>query len=146
MIDPATGDWSSNYPASQTEKLERLHQAAAFIAKIPKGKFRMRHWWLKDGRAFDDDRNVMYRVTRGACGCAAGHLAQQGLFNLTPDNLWKGVRNRKEVFSTLGDTFGIGSNLAQFIFDNYSYRWEATPAQVAARIRFVISEIEAEPA
>lgn len=129
-----------------------LLEAAEFVESIPNERFNMDHWWLEDGQAFDDDRNEMYRVADGPCGCAIGNMIQEGLFGLTGDVLAtppeeRALRrlpyqDRQATFARIGDIFGIPYQMAEFMFDQYAYpRASAiTQAQVARRIRFIASE------
>ena len=118
----------------------QLFEAATFIESIPADEFNMHHWWLTDGMAFDDDRNRVYRVADGQCGCAVGHMIQKGLFGLTDEHTKYRGAGRQAAFVKIGDVFGVNYKLAEFMFDAYSYAGEITRERVAARCRFVASE------
>jgi hypothetical protein len=143
----------SGWPLSAKDKAARLRSAAEFVEAIPLKQFNIEHWWLKDGMAFDDDRNRMYRVSDAPCGCAIGHMIQRGRFGMTEKTLeMKSEFNllpselREQVFVRIGDAFGVPFQLAEFMFDSYTYpayvRNSIKPAHVAKRIRFVADEIE----
>jgi hypothetical protein len=120
-------------------KHRSLLDAAKFVESIPIEQFNMDHWWLESGMAFDEDRNRIYRVANGPCGCPIGHMVQKGLFGLKKEDL---ENERQRIFVIIGDAFGIGYKKAEFMFDQYAYTpGPRTREAVAKRIRFIAEEL-----
>lgn len=125
----------------------RLLDVADFIESLPPEQFNMNHWWLDDGIAFDDERNKMYRVSDGPCGCAVGNMAAIGLFGITKD-IWESPNfdtiyscvSRGYIFCQVGKVFAINPIEAAFIFDQYAYTGNPTRCMVADRCRIVAGE------
>jgi hypothetical protein len=116
---------------------------------VPDEQFNMGLWWLADGMAFDDDRNRMYKVADGPCGCVVGHMIQKGL-------LPGGVLGETGRFPGVDDAFRridvemkiFNTQVTRFLFDQYAYPSRVyggaiSKEQVLGRIEFVISELEA---
>lgn len=147
---------SSGWTMTPKHRATYLRECAALIEAVPEEQFDLNYWWLPDGMAFDDDRNLMYRVSKGQCGCAIGHLTQlsriPGLrFNGSHPvdiAMGGGYSGRQRMFIIAGDAFGIPYQLAEFLFDQYSYsNGQRTGAKaiaaVAKRMRFVADELDA---
>lgn len=135
------------------ERAARLRECAAVIATIPPEEFNLCHWWLPEGMAFDDDRNRMYRVADGPCGCPVGHLVRNGrIHGLRFDSLSRledqqvvppSPAARERIFVLVGSEFGLSYEIAQFMFDQYSYNGRDTSAAaVIRRMEFICGEIE----
>ena len=117
---------------------ENLLAAIEMLKSVPDEQFNMEHWWLKDGMAFDEERNRIYKVADGPCGCAVGHLIQRGL--LAGDV----IKDRDRAFWQISDALGIyNDTIAEFLFDQYTYPRgkRITKEDVIRRIEFVISEM-----
>jgi hypothetical protein len=118
------------------------------LREVPDEQFNMNHWWLKDGMAFDDERNRMYKVADGPCGCAVGHMIQRGLLDesvLNPAGLFKlEYEHRESIWGAISKGLGLHKPLlAEFMFCQYQYhKHPITKADVIRRIEFVISELE----
>lgn len=132
------------------DRVAKLRAAADFVDTIDPETFWMNHWWAKDGMAFDDWRNRMYRIAPRGCGCAIGHMIQAKRFGLRDvdllvrgDNMMTPRNDRQAIFVRIGDAFGVPFGLAEFMFDQYAYvTREVRPADVSRRIRFVADELE----
>ncbi len=125
-----------------TNKL--LLEAADFVESIPDNEFNMGHWWLEDGIAYDDMRNKMYKAHDGKCGCAIGHMGQNNKFGITTSTY---AATQDIVFPRIGDKFGIPSDVAQFIFDQYSYPTGSligakAKKVCASRLRYLATEYQ----
>lgn len=114
-----------------------LFDAANFIDSIPVEQFNIEYFWLKDGMAFDDDRNTSYEVAKHSVGCAIGHMVNAGFGGLKKELL---DCDRDVVYMTVANLFGIPVSLAKFIFSKYSYMSKATKEMVSARVRFIANE------
>lgn len=133
---------------------ENLLAAIATLETVPDEQFNMAHWWLEDGRAFDDDRNVMYKVADGPCGCAVGHLIQRGLLSgevLKPEEVPSGAlpyEYRDRIFVQITAALEIWNyKVAEFLFDHYSYSpiiGKITRQHVIRRMHYIISEMASE--
>jgi hypothetical protein len=139
-----------NWHLSNKEKAALLRERADFVEAIPEAEFNLDHWWLPDGRAFDDDRNRMYQVASGKCGCAVGHMMIAGLIDGLSMSVNKQLLDhgeatitRDRIFVLVGDTFGVSYKLAEFMFDGYCYFSDKSRAAVARRMRYIASELEA---
>jgi len=138
----------------RAEMKENLLSAAEALRTVPDEQFNMNHWWLEDGMAFDDDRNVMYKVADGPCGCAVGHLIQRGLLSgevLTKTELPPGAlpyQYSDRVYVQIADALKIYNyKLAEFLFSQYAYTGARekpiAKEDVIRRILFVVSELDA---
>lgn len=135
--------------------LKNLSDVLAMLVDVPDEQFNMAHWWLPDGQAFDDDRNKMYKVADGPCGCVVGHMIQKGLFDSVDPSLIGPkpyvskpvISPREEVFRVVDEAlFLYNRELTKFMFDNYAYAnpgRHITKTNVVRRIEFVMSEVEA---
>lgn len=129
---------SNSYSGSKMNT--KLSAIADMLEDLSDSEFQMEHWWLKDGIAFDDDRNQPYGVTKDVpCGCAVGHGVNKGL--LGEDTI---EADRERTFVNVGHQLGIPYKLAEFLFDNYSYPYYIRNKRLACveRIRFVQNEME----
>lgn len=137
----------------RAEAVKSLKEVAEFIKTIPDEQFNMGHWWLEDGKAFDDDRGVVYKVADGPCGCVIGHLIHRGLLGgevLKPDGLGPDAlpyQFSDRVFVQISDALKIYNyKIAEFLFSQYSYErhWsgEISRDVVINRINFICSELE----
>lgn len=138
----------------RAEMKESLLAVVEALRDVPDEQFNMNHWWLDDGMAFDDDRNVVYRVADGPCGCAVGHLIQRGLLSgevLKPKDVPRGAlpyEYTDEIYVQISDALKIYSHqLAEFMFSQYAYtKSRERPISrddVIRRILFVVSELDA---
>ena len=132
---------------------ENLAGVIEALRKVPDEQFNMEHWWLEDGMAFDEDRNVMYKVADGPCGCAVGHLIQQGLLSgevLKPKDvpaIAMPYQYSDRVYVQISDALEIYNyKVAEFMFGQYAYLGSRdgpiTQEDVIRRINFIISEID----
>lgn len=135
----------------RNEQRANLQAVIEMLRTVPDEQFNMEHWWLEDGEAWDEDRNVTYKVADGPCGCAIGHLIQRGLLSgevLKPKNLPPGslpYQYHDRVFVQIADALKLyNSKLAEFLFSQYSYinRGAIRSGDVIRRIEFVLSELK----
>jgi hypothetical protein len=131
-----------------------LLAVAEALRDVPDEQFNMNHWWLEEGMAFDDNRNVMYKVADGPCGCAVGHLIQRGLLSgkvLEPKDLPQGAlpyQYTDRIYVQIADALKIYNyKLAEFLFSQYAYTGARerpiAKEDVIRRILFVVVEIDA---
>jgi hypothetical protein len=138
--------------------IKSLSKIAEFLLTVPDEQFNMQHWWLEDGMAFDDDRNRVYKVADGPCGCAVGHLIQIGALpgsvidpNSIPSSAaredWTPSGYRDRIFVQIADELKLYNyKIAEFLFDNYSYFHlgrSITKHDVIRRIEFIMTEVRA---
>lgn len=138
----------------RAEMKANLLAVAEALKDVPEEQFNMNHWWLENGMAFDEDRNVMYKVADGPCGCAVGHLIQRGLLSgevLTPKDVPQGAlpyEFRDRIYVQIADALKIYNyKLAEFLFSQYTYTKSRerpiSREDVIRRINFIVSEIDA---
>jgi hypothetical protein len=133
---------------------ESLRAVIAMLEAVPPEQFNMHHWWLEDGMAFDEDRNLMYKVADGPCGCVVGHLIQRGLLDgavIEPRDLPAGslpYQYHDRVWVQIADALKIyNDKIAEWLFSQYSYSFSVrkiTKEHVISRIRFMLSEMQSE--
>jgi hypothetical protein len=125
------------------ERAARLREVAALIEQIPDAEYTLEHWWCEGGMAYDEERNKMYRVAPGDCGCPVGHMAKRGLFGVSYEELLGHGIGRQRTFVIIGGIFGVTYSVAEFMFDQYGYSpRDRSRAAVLRRVLFVIGEIE----
>ena len=139
----------------RAEMRSRLLSVVRALREVPEEQFNMDHWWLEKGIAYDEDRNVMYKVADGPCGCAVGHLIQRGLLSkevLNPKDLPQGAlpyQYNEQIYVLIADALKIYNHkLAEFLFDPSLYlrvlERPISPSDVIRRILFVLSELDAD--
>ncbi len=136
----------------KSEIKTNLLEVIDVLRSVPDEQFNMEHWWLEDGRAFDDDRNIMYKVADGPCGCVVGHLIQRGLLSgevLKPKDVPSGslpYQYSDAIFSQISDALKLyNKGIAEFLFSQYAYfrpRANITQQDVVCRIEYIITEID----
>ena len=131
-----------------------LLDVAEVLRNIQVAQFNMSHWWLEDGMAFDDNRNVMYKVADGPCGCVVGHLIQRGLLRgdiLTPKDVPQDALPYEftdRIYVQIADALKLYNyKIAEWLFSPQAYLGTLDrplePRDVIRRINFIISEIDA---
>lgn len=131
---------------------EHLLAVIDTLQSVPDEQFNMEHWWLEDGMAFDNDRNIIYKVTDGPCGCAIGHLIQRGLLSgsvITPSEMPDGslpYEYTDAIYVQIADALHIYNyKIAEFLFSQYAYLGKKRLIKrddVIRRIKFIIAEDE----
>lgn len=136
----------------RTEEVAALEGVIAMLETVQDEQFNMAHWWLEDGMAFDDDRNVMYKVADGPCGCVVGHLIQRGLLSgevLQPKDVPTGAlpyQYSDRVWVQISDGLGIHNyKIAEFLFSQYAYmmtKRSIKKEDVIRRVQFILEELQ----
>jgi hypothetical protein len=129
--------------------IHHLRTIIKTLQSVPDEQFNMEHWWLKDGLAFDEERNKLYKVSDGPCGCPIGHLIQRGLLSeavLETKDVPSGAlpyEYREHIWIQVSDALKLNTHITQFLFDHYAYhRHRAiTRNDVIRRIKFIIAEL-----
>jgi hypothetical protein len=130
--------------------VESLKSVKQMLESVDPAQFNMNHWWLDTGEAFDDDRNVMYKVADGPCGCVIGHLIQRGLLEgsvIVPSSVPDGslpYMYRDRVWVQISDALKLYNyEIAIWLFSQYAYnKHPISKEDVVRRIDFCISEIQ----
>lgn len=131
--------------------INNLRAVIDTLRAVPDEQFNMNYWWLEDGMAFDDYRNVMRKVSDGPCGCAVGHLIQKGLLEKDVLNVRSGEwgpytesERRSITFQQISRGLGFDNyETTRWLFDQHAYSVHPiTKSHVIRRIEFIISELE----